>query len=95
MTKLSKSSKTKHAPERTCIACRKKGTKNDFVRIGEGRGAYIHRETKCLKVVIKKRGLDRALRCKVPNEVYESLFKIAGVGESDDSGNMENISVRK
>lgn len=76
-----------HTPERQCILCRNKFTKNMLMRIvknidgisidethkKEGRGAYICRE--CIKSedLMKKRVLDRAFRQKVPDEVYGLL----------------------
>ena len=78
-----------------CVACRERGDKSAFVRIGAkefgfaepaecasvaqthgvkaGRGAYIHRDAKCVKIAVKKRSFDRALRRKVPDEVYKEL----------------------
>ena len=73
-------------PTRMCVACRERGCKESFVRVVKydsvemdfsgkkpGRGAYIHRSSDCLKIAVKKRSLDRALRCKVPEEVYAEL----------------------
>lgn len=81
-----------HTPERQCILCREKFSKNMLIRIvknssgisidethkKEGRGAYICRE--CIKSgdLLKKRVLDRAFREKVPDEIY-GLIK----GEND------------
>lgn len=76
-----------HTPERQCILCREKFTKNMLIRIvknesgisidethkKDGRGAYICRE--CIKSddLIKRRVLDRAFRMKVSDEVYGLL----------------------
>jgi len=66
--------KGSHIPERTCVACRQKGSKNEFLRIANGgRGAYIHKNKNCLKIAIKKKSFDRALKCKIPHEIYNSL----------------------
>lgn len=40
-----------------------------------GRGAYICPSPECMKKVRKTRGLDRAFRMAVPDEVYDSLAK--------------------
>jgi predicted RNA-binding protein YlxR (DUF448 family) len=66
-----------------CAACRERGNKSDFVRItkngidvtgkAQGRGAYLHKKPDCIKTAAKKRSLDRALRCKIPEEVYQEL----------------------
>ena len=79
--------KTSHIPERMCVGCRKKAEKSSFIRIvnnnGEisfdldgkspGRGAYIHKNKDCFKAALKKRSLDRCLKCKVPDEIYGEL----------------------
>lgn len=66
-----------HEPVRSCAACRRKGSKGEFIRIVRqeagrvavddsgkqpGRGAYICANKECLKVAVKKRALARALR---------------------------------
>jgi predicted RNA-binding protein YlxR (DUF448 family) len=56
-----------------CIACRTRGEKSAFIRVGEGRGAYICRDPKCLKIATKKNSFSRALRGKVGDEIYEKL----------------------
>lgn len=80
-----------HIPVRECICCRTKAAKTELVRIAKqensffiddtgtrgGRGAYICRDCMTDPVVFKKRPLDRAFRQKVPDEVYEALFKSA------------------
>lgn len=71
----------KNIPERMCVACRVRGSKSEFIRIGEGRGAYIHRDPKCLKIAVKKRSFERALKCKIAEEIYESVERaIRGEG---------------
>ncbi|MCL2071108.1 MAG: YlxR family protein [Oscillospiraceae bacterium] len=78
-------------PERMCVGCRQKGSKDSFIRIvsnksGEvlldfaengkslsGRGAYIHKSPACLKTAVKKKSLERNLKCKIPEEIYELL----------------------
>ena len=74
--------------ERTCVCCRKKAGKDALLRIVrskngeirldpkqrlEGRGAYVCREGDCFSLLQKKRGLERAFRCKIPPEAYERL----------------------
>ena len=77
--------KDKRVPERMCVACRGRGCKAEFIRIVnnggvlavgdklDGRGAYIHQDLACLKVAVKKGSLNRALRCKVPEDIYKQL----------------------
>ncbi len=76
-----------HEPERQCILCRNKFSKNDLIRVvryeGEysldtthkkdGRGAYICNECRKSDDLIKRRVLDRAFRERVPDEVYGLL----------------------
>ncbi|MCL1903481.1 MAG: YlxR family protein [Oscillospiraceae bacterium] len=76
-----------NVPERMCVGCRQKGNKSEFVRIvnnngsiivdssskAAGRGAYIHKSSACLKTAIKKKSLDRALKGRVEEEIYELL----------------------
>ncbi|MCL2847522.1 MAG: YlxR family protein [Firmicutes bacterium] len=81
---------TKNIPQRMCIACRKLWSKSELSRITkkrdgtialdqtgklEGRGAYICKSHECLEKAIKTRGLNRAFKCNVPQEVYNNLSK--------------------
>ena len=64
------------APERTCVACRKKGAKHEFMRVvatptgaaadkrqrAPGRGAYICDNDDCRAAALSKGTLARALR---------------------------------
>ncbi len=67
----------KHVPQRTCVACRRKGPKAGFVRIvrsagGEyvvdpprttpGRGAYLCRDYSCWETGLERGALARALK---------------------------------
>ena len=80
--------KTKKIPQRKCIVCGNLYDKNDLLRVvknkaGEisidfmyklnGRGAYICKDKDCLKKSIKGKHLNRALKCNVPNEIYQEL----------------------
>ena len=75
-------------PERTCIVCRKKGTKNEFVKVvknklGEfaiekdkrldGRGAYICKSPECRQKCLKSKTLNRVFKTDVPMTIYEEL----------------------
>lgn len=76
----------KHIPMRMCIACREMHPQNELIRIvrdnasGEikldtekklfGRGAYICKNADCVKLAVKKRGLERHFKCAVPQEIY-------------------------
>jgi hypothetical protein len=43
-----------------------------------GRGAYICKNSGCLDAVLKKRGLNRAFKGQVGQEVYKSLEEKKG-----------------
>ena len=40
-----------------------------------GRGAYLCRDSECLKAALKNRGLERSLKTSVPEDVFETLTK--------------------
>ncbi len=76
-------------PVRTCVACRTKGTKENFFKVvmnknGEvlvettkkldGRGAYVCKNQECLNLCKKKRILNRVFKREVPENVYEELL---------------------
>ena len=76
-------------PIRTCIVCRKKGTKDNFVKIvknknnnflilkdnyAEGRGAYVCNDKTCKENCLKTKPLNRAFKTNVPSEIYEELL---------------------
>ena len=75
-------------PERTCIACRTKGSKENFLKIVknkngsfliekdvrlDGRGAYICKSKECYAKCVKTKALNRAFKTNVPIEIYEEL----------------------
>ena len=81
---------SKHIPQRTCIACRRVGDKQDLIRLvrthsgrtevdltgkADGRGAYLCREWECWKKVFKKNQLERALQGKITQENCVSLME--------------------
>ena len=78
----------KNQPERMCIACRKKGDKNSFIRIVKnndgifldktgklaGRGAYICNSKQCLQTCIKQKALNRTFKQEISQETYTSIL---------------------
>ena len=79
----------KKIPSRTCIGCGTQKSKTELIRIvktqsGEikldktgklpGRGAYICKDSECLKKAIKTKALNRAFKVEVSDEVYEKLL---------------------
>ncbi len=75
-------------PLRRCTGCGEMKAKKELVRVvrskeGEisldltgkksGRGAYVCRDAACLQKARKSRGFERALSCRIPDEVYEQM----------------------
>lgn len=75
---------------RMCMACRANKPKEQLIRVvrqksgaifidetgkADGRGAYVCSNLECLKLLQKKRGLERSFRCKVNNLIYDDLKK--------------------
>lgn len=78
----------KQLPQRTCMGCYTKKDKKDLIRIVknkdlgividknsklEGRGTYICKNEDCLNKAIKSKKLERALKGKIEEEVYNKL----------------------
>ena len=78
----------KKIPLRQCIGCRESKPKNELIRIirtpendicfdktgrMNGRGAYICPSELCLDKAIKSKGIERALNCEIPDEIFEML----------------------
>lgn len=73
---------------RMCIACREMQDKRNLLRVVKdkegnifidqtgkknGRGAYICKNEECLKKLIKQKSLNKAFKCEINADVYESL----------------------
>lgn len=80
----------KKIPMRKCIGCNEMKSKKELVRIlkttedeividvtgkKNGRGAYICFSKECLLKAKKNKGLERSLKCTIPQEIYDSLEK--------------------
>ncbi len=82
--------KSKKIPERTCVVCRTKGPKANFIKVVKtadgifvdkngktnGRGMYICKNKECISEAVKKRAANRVFKCECPAAVYEELGKI-------------------
>ena len=81
---------TKRVPLRKCTGCQEMKNKKEMMRIlktsegdivldttgrKNGRGAYVCCSMDCFEKAVKNKGLERSLKCKVPEEAYESLKK--------------------
>jgi len=80
-------------PLRKCLGCGEMLGKKGLVRIvrskdGEisldptgkksGRGAYICNDRECFEKAVKKRSLEKALKCQIPAELYDGLKELIG-----------------
>lgn len=88
----------KHIPERTCIACRKKGEKSNFIKVVldksgrvliekdtklDGRGAYICKGSEeCLNKCEKSKILSKVFKTNVPVEIYGEIRHELRTGKS-------------
>jgi predicted RNA-binding protein YlxR (DUF448 family) len=78
----------KKIPMRKCVACQEMRPKREMIRIVKtpedtiiidvtgkksGRGAYLCGYVECLQTASKNHALERALKTKVPPEIYEQL----------------------
>ncbi len=81
----------KKVPIRKCIVSRESFPKDELTRVvcnknnqifvdikgnEEGRGDYLKLTLKNIEKAKKNNSLNRALRCKVPEKVYDDLLKL-------------------
>ena len=81
----------KKIPLRKCLATQEICPKKDLIRIvknnlGEvfvdvtgkanGRGAYLKKSVEAIEKARKSKCFDKALECKVEDDIYEQLFKL-------------------
>ena len=79
----------KKIPMRQCLGCREMKPKRELLRVvrspeGEvaldprgklpGRGAYVCRNPECLKKAQKARRFERALSCRIGDDVYDAMY---------------------
>ena len=90
----------KNVPLRKCLGCDEMLGKKGLLRIvrdkdgnvsldltgkKSGRGAYICRDAGCFGAARKKRSLERSLKCRIPDEVYDAMEKeIAALPEEKE-----------
>jgi hypothetical protein len=82
--------KNKHIPQRTCIACRQSKAKKDLIRVictsdgvvevdpsskKPGRGAYLCPKRDCWEMGLKGNRLERALRTKLSSDKRQALIE--------------------
>ena len=85
----------KKQPARQCVGCRELKLKKELIRVVKteerlcvdlsgrmnGRGAYICKSASCLEKAWKSKGLEKSLKMKVPEDVYEKLREEMTEGE--------------
>lgn len=82
--------KARKVPQRQCIGCEEMKNKKELIRViktpedqiiidatgkQNGRGAYICNSIDCFEKTRKNKGLERSLKSKIPEEIYEKLAK--------------------
>ena len=87
--------------QRTCMGCNETKDKKELLRIvlnkeenikvdetgkASGRGAYICYNIKCLEKVIKTKRLERALKTKIDEKIYNDLRGVI-IDKSEQSKN--------
>lgn len=87
---ISSNSCKKKMPERTCAGCMQVHAKSELIRIvksaegtvsvdrtgkANGRGVYLCPNTDCFETVRKNKGLERSLKMKVDDIVFDELEK--------------------
>ena len=93
--------KPKSQPQRKCIGCGAIKNKNEFIRVvrspddeisidsrgkKSGRGAYICRDSGCLKKAMKSKRLDRSFKTKVSEEIFQQLVEMMNTETENKSG---------
>ena len=78
-------------PLRSCIVCRMKGEKSNFIKIVknkdgsiaiekdkklEGRGAYLCKNIECAKKCQKTRALNRVFKTEIQQNLYEDIANV-------------------
>lgn len=78
----------KKIPLRMCISCREMQPKSNLIRVVktkdnkvlideskkmDGRGAYVCKNEQCIKLIEKKKTLNRAFKMNLDQEVYDKL----------------------
>lgn len=79
----------KHAPQRTCVACRQTGNKRDLIRLVRtsdrveidlrgkktGRGVYLCNRRSCWESALKGNRIEYGLRLNMSNTDRQSLLE--------------------
>ncbi len=78
----------KPLPQRMCVGCREMKNKRDLIRVVKtpeglitidakgklsGRGAYVCPNAECLQKAVKSKGLERAFKQSITEEIFTAL----------------------
>lgn len=77
---------------RRCIACKQHADKSVMIRLvrgadgvfvdeaktADGRGAWIHADSKCIEYAMRKKLLNAVFKCQIDASIYESLLGLGG-----------------
>ena len=78
----------KKIPMRQCLGCREMKPKRELLRVvrspegtvsldlkgkANGRGAYVCRNSECLKKAIRSKAISRAFETEIPQEIYDAM----------------------
>lgn len=78
----------KKIPQRKCVGCNEMKDKKQLIRVvktpedtflvdttgrANGRGAYICKDVECFRQAMKNKGLERSLKCKIPEDIVKQL----------------------
>lgn len=88
--------KVRKKPMRLCVGCQEMKPKRELIRVvrtpeekleidftgkKSGRGAYICPQKSCLESAVKGRRLEKSLKQKISDEIYEILQQELSKGE--------------
>ena len=76
-----------HIPQRTCVSCRRKSDKDEFIRICKSqnkptidykkkensRGLYVCKDINCIEKLKKNKAIQRVLKVESDGSFYEEL----------------------
>ncbi len=92
MAKKKQPDRRRHVPQRTCIACRRVGSKRELIRVvrtpdqgvqidltgkRSGRGAYLCNDPRCWEKALRGSLLNRSLKTTLDNEALVALQAFA------------------
>ncbi|MFC4077871.1 RNase P modulator RnpM [Salinithrix halophila] len=90
--------KTRKVPMRKCVASQEMFPKKELIRVvrtpeeeilidptgkKSGRGAYLCAKSEYVELAKKRKALDRALKTKVGDELYQRLYDYIETGKLD------------